>query len=206
MRSLCIEAGSPLENCCRESFFGKLLQSIIIIYFNGKDMRMKIGIKTAVGLALIVCCIITVGCITFGKEYNIDAKPVYPELGATPSNRYPTIDTLQPDLKWTDVKSEGRTYDLCVWDTSKHTQDGTWIEMPGVPLSWGEQVYYVEGLTENHHKIAKQLKPNTCYHWSVRIRQGSKLSDWGAFSESRLMANVVSRENHVPYGFVTPEK
>jgi len=167
---------------------------------------MKINIKMLMVIVLIVCCVNTAGCISFPKNYNTDAKPISPELDSTPMKYYKVIDTLQPELRWKDIKSEGQTYDLCVWETSSRPQDESWWGLPFTPVSWGEQVYYVEGMSESYHKIAKQLKPNTCYHWSVRTRKGNDVSEWGSFSQSMISVIVIGHEANVPYGFITPQK
>lgn len=157
-------------------------------------------------MVLIACCVNTAGCISFPKTYNNDAKPIYPELGSTSLKYYKVIDTLQPELRWVDIKTEGQTYDVCVWETSSSMQDESWLGIPFIPNSWGRQVYYVEGINENYHKIDKPLKPNTCYHWSVRTRNGKNVSGWGGFSQGMIGVMVVGYETNVPYGFITPQK
>jgi len=119
---------------------------------------------------------------------------------------YQVIDTLQPELRWKDIKSEGQTYDVCVWETSSHVQDESLLGLPFIPRNWGNQVYYVEGIIENYHKINKPLKPDTCYHWSVRTRKGSNVSEWGSFSQGMVSLIVIGLETNVPYGFITPQK
>jgi hypothetical protein len=132
---------------------------------------MKINIKIVMVIILIVCCVNIDGCISFPKKYNIDANPIYPELGSTPMKYYQVIDTLQPELRWKDIKSEGQTYDVCVWETSSQLKDGSLLGLPFIPRKWGDQVYYVEGISESYHMINKQLKPNTCYHWSEHVKE-----------------------------------
>jgi hypothetical protein len=167
---------------------------------------MKVNVKILMMTALIFCFVNTFGCIALPKSYNTEAQPISPELGSTPLKYYNTIDTLQPELKWKDVKSEGQTYDVCVWETKSEIHDESWWGMPLVPQSWGDQVYYVESISENYYRIDKPLKPKTCYHWSVRMRKGSDVSEWGAFDQSMISIVAVGYENHVPYGFITPDK
>jgi hypothetical protein len=167
---------------------------------------MKIHIKILVSVALVVCCLNTLGCVSFPKNYKTDAKPIYPELGSTIMKHYQVIDTLQPELRWEDIKSEGQSYDICVWETPPKQTGEFWWGVPYVPKTWGDQVYYVEGISENHHRINKQLKPNTYYHWSVRTRTGKDVSEWGSFSQSMLSLFVFGHVTNVPYGFITPQK
>jgi hypothetical protein len=164
---------------------------------------MKTGIKTLMVLALSICCLNFAGCIWFPKNYNTNATPVYPELG---DSGYPVIDTLQPELRWKDVKSEGQTYDVGVWEASSRGEYKSLWGLPVGPGDWGEHVSYVQGISENRYKIAKPLKPNTTYHWSVRIRKGDNVSEWGSFSQTAVGPLVVGHKHDIPYGFVTPEK
>ena len=157
-------------------------------------------------IVLIICSVNIAGCISLPKSYNTDATPIYPELGSTPLKYYQVIDTLQPELRWKDIKSEGQTYDVCVWETQSRVQDESWWGVPLVSKSWGDLVYYVEGISESYHKISKQLKPNTCYHWSVRTRKGKDVSEWSSFGQGMLSVIAVGYEKHVPYGFITPQK
>ena len=166
---------------------------------------MKINIKILMSILLIVCFVNTAGCISFPKSYNIDAQPIYPELGNIPMKYYPIIDTLQPELRWKDITSDGHTYDVCVWETSSHVQDESLWGLPFIPRKWGEQVYYVEGISGNYHKVSKQLKPNTCYHWSVRTRKGNNVSEWGSFNQGMISLIVIGYESNVPFGFITPQ-
>jgi len=167
---------------------------------------MKTNIKILMVTVLVACCISAAGCITTTKSYNTDAKPISPELGSTPLKYYIVINTLQPELRWKDIKSEGQTYDVCVWETASQLQDKSWWGPPLVHKSWGNQVDYAEGISENYHKVGIQLKPNTCYHWSVRTRKGSDVSEWGSFGQGMISLIVIGYDNRVPYGFITPEK
>jgi len=167
---------------------------------------MKIDIKIAILAVLIVCCMNAAGCVSLPKSYNTDAKPIYPELGTTVNKYYQVIDTLQPELKWKDIKSEGQTYDVCVWETQSQEKDKSMWGMMYVGRDWGRQIYYVQDISENHVKIDKQLKPNTCYHWSVRTHKGSDVSEWSSFSQGMVSVLVIGYHSKVPYGFITPEK
>lgn len=118
---------------------------------------------------------------------------------------YKVIDTLQPELKWKDAKKEGQTYDVCVWETKSEPSDDSWRGMPIIPKKYGNQICYVEGITENHYRIETPLKPKTCYHWSVRIRKGTEVSEWASFSQG-VVGVVVGYGSHFPYGFITPDK
>lgn len=167
---------------------------------------MKFNTKLLMALAWVVFCLNAAGCMTLPKNYSSEAKAISPELGSTPLKYYKVIDTLQPELSWKDVKKEGETYDVCVWETKSHLQDESWWGVPLVPKKWGEQVDYVEGISENHYKVSKPLKPDTVYHWSVRIRKGEETSEWASFSQGMIGVLVMGYETHVAYGFITPKE
>jgi hypothetical protein len=167
---------------------------------------MKINIKILMLTLLTACCLNTAGCASFPKHYNTEATPIYPELGSTIMKHYEVIDTLQPELKWKDIKTEGQTYDVCVWETKRQDSGEFMRGVPYVPKSWGDQVFYVEGISQNYVKINKPLKPDTYYHWSVRTRKGKDTADWATFNQSMISILVYGRVDHVPYGFVTPKQ
>jgi len=164
---------------------------------------MKINVKILMVILSIICCVNAAGCMSLPKNYTGDLRPIYPKLGSTMMKYYQVIDTLQPELQWEDSKPGGHTYDVCVWETSSNVTDESFV--PFTYRNWGDQVYYVQGISDTHHKINEQLKPNTCYHWSVRTRNGMSVSDWAAFSQT-MVGIVIGYEGNIPYGFITPEK
>jgi hypothetical protein len=146
------------------------------------------------------------GCASLPKTYSSQARPIYPTLGTSVSDFYEKIDTLEPVLKWTDVKSPGQTYDVAVWETSSRASDKSILGTPLEPRDWGTQIYYAQALSQNFYKISKPLKPNTCYHWSVRIRTGTRVSKWATFNQSAVSLLGVGYAYHMPYGFITPRQ
>jgi hypothetical protein len=167
---------------------------------------MKVHIKILMITVFLLCCLNITGCVSFPKNYNTDAEPIYPELGSTIMKHYQVIDTLEPELRWKDIKSEGQTYDVCIWETSSDEQGEFFRGVPFVPRSWGKQIYYAEGISDNYYKVNKPLKPNTYYHWSVRTRKGTNVSEWGSFSQNTIGLFVVGNVSNAPYGFITPQK
>ncbi|MDR3570198.1 MAG: hypothetical protein P4L43_19400 [Syntrophobacteraceae bacterium] len=159
----------------------------------------KLGI-----IVLIGYCAAAAGCISFPKSYSTDQRPISPKLGGSVTDFYQVIDTLQPDLRWKDTKSQGQTYDVAVWQSQSKTPDKSIVGTPFEPREWGKQVYYVQGISANYFRIDKPLQPNTCYHWSVRIRTGGDVSEWATFSQAALSPIGLGYAYRLPYGFITP--
>ncbi len=163
---------------------------------------MRVG---KLGLIIwLAFCAGVAGCVSLPKSYSTKVRPLYPKLGDSVSNFYQTIDTLTPVLRWSDIKSEGQTYDVAVWESPSEAPDESITGTPIKPRKWGKQVYYVQAVSQNYFKISKPLKPKTCYHWSVRLRTGSKTSEWATFSQSAVSPIGIGYAYHLPFGFITP--
>lgn len=163
-------------------------------------------IKKLGAMVLIGYCAIAAGCVSLPKTYNTGELPVYPELGSSVTDFYLVIDTLQPVLRWKDIKSQGQTYDVAVWESESQAPDKSIMGTPFAPREWGKQVDFVQGISENHFKIDKPLKPDTCYHWSVRIRTGKDVAEWATFSQAAVSLVGIGYAYRLPYGFITPRK
>jgi hypothetical protein len=159
----------------------------------------KLGIILFIGY-----CAAAAGCISFPKSYSSDERPISPKLGSSVTDFYQVIDTLRPVLRWKDIKSGGQTYDVAVWESASKTADKSIVGTPLKPREWGKQIYYVQGISENRIKIDKPLKPDTCYHWSVRTRTGGDVSEWATFSQAALSPIGLGYAYRLPYGFITP--
>lgn len=161
------------------------------------------------GLALIgvvICFVALAACVSLPKSYSLEARPIYPKLGTSVSDFYQKIDTLEPVLQWSDVKTQGQTYDVAVWETPSRQSDESILGTPLEPRNWGKQIYYAQALSQNYYKISKPLKPNTCYHWSVRIRTGASVTKWATFNQSAVSLLGLGYAYHMPYGFITPRQ
>jgi hypothetical protein len=164
--------------------------------------HMKHSYKIVILVTLIISSM-TAGCSGVHTLYHAySPKPIYPELRDT--DKYPIVDSLQPELKWKDIRDEeGQTYDLCIWSP---TSDG-----PGLRIltrswseSWGIPIYYVQNLTVNYHNVEKQLMPDTQYNWSVRLRKGEEVFRWAGFSQTEQILDTTRYVKNIPYGFTTP--
>lgn len=173
----------------------------------------RLSTLTCTWLALLL--LLASGCETdmprsygglFGDNLsNPNISPVYPEMGGFYPDRFRVINTLTPELKWTDRKNKNQTYDLCIWE-APYISDAD-VKRGETLGSWGRPVYVVTGLLENHHGVGTSLKPMTYYHWAVRIHDGAKVGKWSSYSQvgGVIGLAVISHANQ-PFCFKTPAK
>lgn len=110
------------------------------------------------------------------------------------------VDSLQPEFRWKASPIEGSTYDFAIWEIGrkKYYQTGQ--------VSWGTQVYYIENLKENYHKVEKPLNPDTFYNWSVRLRRGNIVGDWSSYDETIVDFSGTYNKSNSLFLFKTPDK
>lgn len=143
---------------------------------------------------IVICFIWFSACTTF---YGV--TPLYPEVGHP--NFAAVVDTLQPTLRWKpSAESDATSYDLIIYECVKIT--ASW-QTPERRIL-GKEVYYREGLNQIEHKIEEPLKPDTEYFWSVRIRQGSKVSAWSKYNHEFFLGVGYARWTNLYFLFKTP--
>lgn len=120
-------------------------------------------------LALMIISLILVGCTTF---HGIE--PIYPKVGNPISPK--GVNSLQPTFRWKPSPEPDVTYDIIIYECIK--LKSFWR---GIERSVGREVYYRQGLKEAEHKINEPLKPDSEYYWSIRTRQGEKVSKWATY-------------------------
>lgn len=140
-----------------------------------------------VGLALMT------GCVAFHS-----ITPINPPVG-NPNLNPARVVSLQPDLIWESSPDTAAIYDLIVYECLK--EESFW---KGVRRSVGDQVYYRDGIQGNTHKIEIVLKPYTEYYWSVRIRNGNKISEWSRYDYTLYLILSYMRINDSFFRFRTP--
>jgi hypothetical protein len=161
-------------------------------------------------LAALIISSVTAGCSAPHMIYHAySPRPIYPELRDT--DKYPLVDSLQPVLKWKDIREEDQIYDMCIWLPSSDGTNRTfspdstmWTQVTKGTTSWGTPIYCVENLYVNYHKVWKQLLPDTQYNWSVRLRKGKEAFRWGGFSQTQQILTTTNYRRNIPYGFTTP--
>jgi hypothetical protein len=130
-------------------------------------------------------------------------EPIRPKSHGFWNQSPMNVDSLQPVFTWKPrLKNLGPdvTYELLIRRADLrgrvHPQ-----------CSAGPVVLYRVGLRETEFQLDRQLQPNTVYIWSVRIRQGTTVSDWADYDYqmySAIPGAVVSIEKSLPFVFKTP--
>lgn len=140
-----------------------------------------------------VVIIITNNCTSFTL-----IKPVYPEVG-NPKSNPDKVESLQPVLEWEPSKYTEASFDLIVLEVLK--DESFW---EGTKRSIGDTVYYKEDLKGTSHKIEVELKPDTEYYWSVRIRRGDEVSDWSRYNYEVFLLLSYTKISNSLFRFKTP--
>lgn len=102
---------------------------------------------------------------------------------------HPTkVDNLHPTLEWKSSSQGDETYDVIIYEVLVKgvRKDSMWNwPYGGEPMlvygATGKMVYYRERIKETYHKVEDPLEPDTHYYWSVRVRQGDKVSEWSRY-------------------------
>jgi hypothetical protein len=172
------------------------------------DMKIKICYLTSLGL--VISSVFFSGCYdtprTYGTMFHAGISPIYPAMNYRFDNRYQTIDTLTPELKWKNLKKTNQTYDVCIWETPYRSIDDIKKKKAQFQSSWGIPVYSTNNIATNYFQILLRLKPDTFYNWSVRIRDGEKVGDWSSFEQQRAELSVIETRSGFPFGFKTPSQ
>ena len=119
-------------------------------------------------------------------------------------NRYRTIETLSPELKWKNVKEPNQTYDVAIWETPYRSIDDIKKKARQADSSWGIFIYGTNNITTNYFQLPIRLKPNTYYNWSIRVRDGEKVKRWSSFRQDVDYGSAINEHDNTPFGFKTP--
>jgi hypothetical protein len=145
------------------------------------------------------CLIILLFSLTFSscicKKYQ-RFEPTKPEVHYLAHLSVTQVDSLNPTLEWIPVKdSTNNTYDVIIYKSLLFT-----------PCQPGSMVYYKENITGTRHKIEKELKPGKKYFWSVRARNGSKVTGWAYYDTNEWWVLINRNTTRNFYTFQTPDK
>ena len=166
---------------------------------------MKIKISCLIILSFSM--FLFIGCTT-PRSYNFwgigGLSPINPGMNYGYFYRYRTIDTLSPELKWKDEKKPNQTYDVGIWETPYRSIDDIKKKSGQANESWGIFIYQTNNISTNYFQLPLRLEPNTYYNWSVRVREGNKVSRWSSFSQDVDYASLIVAHNDTPFGFKTP--
>jgi hypothetical protein len=166
-------------------------------------MKNKISCLTI----LVFSALFFSGCAA-PRSYNFwgigGLSPIYPGMNYGYINRYRTIDTLSPELKWKDVKGPNQAYDLTIWETPYRSIDDIKKKANQIDSSWGIIIYSTNNIPVNYLQLPIRLEPNTYYNWSVRVREGEQVKRWSSFSQEVVYGDFQEIHNNTPFGFKTP--
>ena len=90
--------------------------------------------------ALVVFSGFLCGCNTprsYNSLYHTGIKPIYPTMNYGFFDRYQTIGTLSPELKWTDLKHANETYEVCILETPYRSVEDVKQKADQGKTSWG---------------------------------------------------------------------
>ena len=168
---------------------------------------MKIKISALIVLSF--SAFLFSGCF-MPRTYNLwgigGLYPISPRMNYGYIDRYRTIDTLSPVLKWNDVKKPNQTYDVGIWETPYRSIDDVKKKADQAGTSWGIFIYGTNNISTNYFQLPIRLEPNTYYNWSVRVRYGEKVARWASFSQEEIVATLQTEYNNTPFGFKTPQQ
>jgi len=142
-----------------------------------------------------LCLALLCGCSM--PIHNTAIRPIYPKVGH--GVKPEVTDSLSPTFLWRSENKEPCTYDFAIWDVGDSTQVVNASYMEFRPY-----IYYREGLATPEHKLEIPLAPDTPYFWSVRIREGKKVSPWATHDAYVWGVVVVVHAKNYPYRFRTP--
>ncbi|RJQ51371.1 MAG: hypothetical protein C4526_10325 [Nitrospiraceae bacterium] len=160
---------------------------------------------------IILCFFFTLvaSCMPAMRHYS-GIKPIAPKNSLLLPQMTPVnVDSLQPDFKWEAAVEDSTTFDFSIWKPNIEEVKAA-SAYPESSISWGNEVYYVENLKDNFHKLERPLEYDTLYYWSVRKRRGSSVSDWSTFDETVIytigIATGRTSVSNTPFRFRTPAK
>lgn len=132
------------------------------------------------------------GCASYRHS-----APLHPPAGDP--RHPPVIAELRPEFRWQPQARANVTYDLvvlratalssgprsdCAPATSAAGANAAVLPRQGEERPWpffARPVYLRERLPEARHRIDQELKPDTTYLWSVRVRDGEQISGWACY-------------------------
>jgi len=122
--------------------------------------------------------------------------PVSPEIA---NQGFPQTDSLSPLFKWQPSSKQRITYDFVVYEAASYSVSG----MDRQYLE-GRLVAYKENIKDPFLKLKEPLSPKTKYYWSVRMRDGDKVSRWSSFSYKSFLIFAITSGYGKSFVFSTP--
>ena len=122
--------------------------------------------------------------------------PLAPEVH---TSGFTDVGSLTPEFSWKGSSRSDVTYDLVIYEAATYTTSGVMDS-----YSRGRLAQYVEGLPATTWRPKEPLNPDTKYYWSVRMRDGDKVSSWTTHSHFTFMLIASSSGYGQWFQFETP--
>jgi hypothetical protein len=124
---------------------------------------------------------------------------VTPHSPEVTTSNFPSVDSLTPVFKWKGSTRTDVSYDLILFEAAAFSTTG----MVDHHMK-GRMAKYVEDIKGTSWKPSEPLKKNTKYYWSVRLRDGDKVSYWSTKSHFTFMLVAWSSGYGEWFSFQTP--
>lgn len=118
---------------------------------------------------------------------------------AVRSSGFTDVTTLTPDFRWKGSSRSDVTYDLIIYEAVTYTTTGVVDD-----FAPGRMAAYVEDLPATSWRPPEALKPGTKYYWSVRLRDGERVSRWSTHSHFTFLIFASSAGFGQWFQFETP--
>jgi hypothetical protein len=138
--------------------------------------------------SLLSIAILFNGCVSYHFT-----RPIFP-ASINPGKELKIVTSLQPLLSWEPASAN---YDVIIHEVRIDSSKKNNIKRLA-----GNRVYYRENISGNSHVVQAVLKPDTEYCWSLRIRDGGKISEWASFDYRTFLFHI--KTNGAFYMFKTP--
>jgi hypothetical protein len=126
---------------------------------------------------------------------NAGVIPISPEA----STSFPQVATSTPRLSWQSAGSRTFRYDVVVYEAASWMLNGiSRVDLPG------RVVVYEENLAEANLALEAPLAPGARYYWSVRLRDGDRVSTWSTHGHFDFYLVGFSSSYNQLFTFSTP--
>lgn len=131
---------------------------------------------------------------TCGRR-NAGVIPISPRA----STSFPPLSTLTPRLQWQPAGNGTFSYDVVVYEAASWVLNG--IQRHQFP---GHVAVYAENVAQPSLALTTPLEPDTRYYWSVRLRDGDRVSTWSSHGYFDFYLVGFSSAYNQPFTFTTP--
>lgn len=134
-----------------------------------------------------------IGC----KKTFRGVTPISPEVTQL---GFPKVKNLTPEFRWEPSAKQDISYDFILYEAAIFAVSGAVASL----YMRGRVVAYAEDLKEPYWQPEGQLKPDTRYLWSVRLRDGNTVSEWSTHSHFMFLIVAMTAGYGQWFQFQTP--